>query len=368
MGLGPARGDGAVPLAAARLHAAQAREALRAGADPLERRAAAAAEAKAAALAAAARGMTFRAVAMAYIEANAAAWRSAVHRRQWTNSLRDHAHPLLGDLPVADIGAAEVMAALEPLWRRAPETASRLRGRIEVVLDYARARGWRSGENPARWRGHVAHLLPPRRRLAPVRHHPSVAWQRAGALAAELRAREGIAARAVEFALLTAARSGEVRGARWSEVDLDAGVWTLPPARMKSGKEHRAALCGPALALLRGLLPLRRSADGLVFPGRSGARPLDDTALSRALRRCPTGAGATVHGLRATFRSWCAEATNYPREVAEMALAHVVGDAVERAYQRGDVFEKRRRLMEAWGQHCAQPAQTGRVVALARRA
>jgi Arm DNA-binding domain len=238
MGLGPARGDGAVPLAEARLHAAQAREALRAGADPLERRAAAAAEAKAAALAAA-RGKTFRDAAALFIEANAAAWRSAVHRRQWTNSLRDHAHPLLGDLPVADIGTAEVMAVLEPLWRRAPETASRLRGRIEAVLDYARARGWRSGENPARWRGHVAHMLPPRRRLAPVRRHPSVAWQRAGALAAELRAQEGIAARAVEFALLTASRSGEARGARWSEIDLDAAVWTLPPARMKSGREHR---------------------------------------------------------------------------------------------------------------------------------
>jgi integrase len=256
------------------------------------------------------------------------------------------------------------MAVLEPLWRRAPETASRLRGRIEAVLDFARARGWRSGENPARWRGHVAHMLPPRRRLAPVRHHPSVAWQRVGALAAELRAREGIAARAVEFVLLTAARSGEVLGARWGEVDLDAAVWTVPAGRMKPGREHRVPLSGPALALLRGLLPLRRWPDDLVFPGRSGARPLDDMSLSRALRRCPTGAGATVHGLRATFRSWCAEQTSYPREVAEMALAHVVGDATERAYQRGDVFEKRRRLMEAWGQFCAKPAQTGRVVAL----
>jgi integrase len=184
------------------------------------------------------------------------------------------------------------MAVLEPLWRRAPETASRVRGRIEAVLDYAKARGWRSGENPARWRGHVAHMLPPKRRLAPVRHHPSVAWQRAGALAAELRAQEGIAARAVEFVLLTAARSGEVRGARWGEFDLDAGMWMLPPARMKSGREFRVPLSVPALALLRGLLPLRRSADGLVFPGRSGARALDDTALSRALRRAAPRARA----------------------------------------------------------------------------
>jgi integrase len=272
-------------------------------------------------------------------------------------TLRAYAGPHLGALPVAEVETAHVVAALRPLWHERPETASRLRGRIEAVLDFAAVHGWREGANPARWRGHLDKLFPRRGKVRPVEHHAALPWAEAGAFMAALRAREGLAARALEFAVLTAARSGEVLGARWPEIDLDAAVWTVPKARMKAGREHRVPLAPAAVAVLRDLLPLRTAADALVFPGQRDLRALSINAMTKVLRRMGRGE-LTVHGFRSTFRDWAGEDTRHPREVVEAALAHRVGDKAEQAYARGDLFAKRRRLMEDWAEHCAKsPAE-----------
>jgi integrase len=254
------------------------------------------------------------------------------------------------------------MRVLEPIWHRMPETASRLRGRIESVLDYAAAHGWRSGENPARWRGHLAKLLPPPSRIAKVKHHPALPWQQIGSFMAELRDQEGVAARALEFTILTAARTGEVIGCERPQVDLQAAVWIVPAARMKSGREHRVPLSEAAIAVLDEVAPLWGHRSGAwLFPGGRPEGPLSNMAMIMLLRRMGYG-DLTVHGFRSTFRDWCAEATNYPREVAEAALAHILADKVEAAYRRSDLFEKRRRLMEDWARFCAQPARPAEVV------
>jgi integrase len=251
-----------------------------------------------------------------------------------------HAYPLLGELPVAAIDTGLVMKVIEPLWKGKTETASRVRGRIESILDWAKVRGFREGENPARWRGHLDHLLPARSRVRRVQHF--------------------IGARALEFTILTAARTEQTLGAMWSEIDLGARVWTIPPERMKSGKEHKVPLNIPALALLNSMAAIRHSE--FVFPGtRSG--PIYARAMAMALGR-QARENITVHGFRSTFRDWAAERTTFPREVAEMALAHSVGNAVELAYRRGDMFEKRRKLMDAWADYCGKPATAGDVVAL----
>jgi integrase len=351
MGLGSAKGPGAVSLAEARERAAEARRLVRAGSDPVRER-----REGAAARAARARSRTFAETAELHMDAHAGGWRNAKHRAQWAMTLRAYAGPHLGTLPVSEVETAHVAAALRPIWTVKPETASRLRGRIEAVLDFAIVHGWREGPNPARWRGHLDHLFPRRSKVRPVRHHAALPWREVPGFMARLRASEGVAARALEFAVLTAARTGEVLGACWSEVDLERADWTVPAERMKAGREHRVPLAPAAVELLRALLPLRRAADEpdpLVFPGQRGTRPLSIMAMAMLLRRLGRG-DVTVHGFRSSFRDWAGEETHHAREVVEAALAHRVGDKAEQAYARGDLFLKRRPLMENWAAFCAE--------------
>jgi integrase len=254
---------------------------------------------------------------------------------------------------VDEVTTEDVLAVLRPLWSRTPETASRLRGRIERVLDAAKAKGLRTGENPARWRGHLDVLLPRRRRMTRG-HHAALPFEQLPAFLERLRVRPAVAARALEFTILTAARTGETLGARWSEIDMASGVWTVPAERMKARTEHRVPLTPAALAILKEVRPLLGTAnDGLVFPGQKRGRPLSQMAMVMLMRRMEV-ADYTVHGFRSTFRDWAGDATNFAREVVEAALAHTVGNAVERAYRRSDAFAKRQRLMEAWAGYCAK--------------
>jgi integrase len=345
MGLGSLRD---VPLAKARERAADARQKLADGLDPI-------------AVRDKPKVMTFGEAADALIESMSSSWSSNKHRAQWRMTLAVYCEPLRSK-PVAEIGAEDVLKILQPLWATKPETASRLRGRIERVLGFARARGQRSGENPARWRGHLDALLPKRAKLMRG-HHKAMPFDDLPAFMASLREREGIAPRALEFAILTAARSGEVLGARWDEVNLDAGQWIVPATRMKAGREHRVPLSARAVEILRQMEQARFSE--FVFPGLKRNRPLSVMALDRVLRRMKVD--VTVHGFRSAFRDWAGERTYFPREVAEAALAHLVGDAVERAYRRGDALEKRRLLMEDWARFC-EPKGSGTVVPIGRRA
>ena len=350
MGLGRARGNGKVDLADARQRVRELRDVIRKGVDPLEQRDTAAEAAKAAAQQAAVKAITFKTVAEGYIAVHAAGWRNAKHAAQWTATLVTYVYPHFGDVPVADVGTEHVLAALHPIWKAKPETAGRVRGRIEAVLDYAKAMKWREGENPATWRGHLVKLLPSRSKVAPVVHHAALPWVEIGAFMKLLRAQPGISARALEFAILTAGRSGEVLGATWAEIDLTGKTWTIPASRMKAGREHRVPLSEPAIALLGEMEKLRIS--DYVFPGAAARKPLSGMAMTMALRRMGRGE-ITPHGFRSTFRDWAAEKTSFSNEVAEAALAHVVGDKVEAAYRRGDLFEKRRAMMEDWGRFAA---------------
>ncbi|MGH7160875.1 MAG: tyrosine-type recombinase/integrase [Acetobacteraceae bacterium] len=351
LGLGSERD---VTLAEARRKAAECRRMLAQGLDPLtQRRAERAVE----------KGMTFAEVAERYIAAHETSWRNAKHRQQWRNTLRDYVLPVIGKRSVAEIAVGDVMKIVEPLWSEKPETASRVRGRIEAILDYASARGWRTGDNPARWRGHLAHMLPARDKVARVQHHAALPWREIGGFIERLRKQHGMGAMAAEFAILTAARSGEVRGARWVEIDLANKTWTIPAERMKAGREHRVPLAERALEILHAVAPLRKAADALVFPGQVMRRPLSDVALSQVVKAAG-GQETTVHGFRSTFRDWCAEATAYPREVCEAALAHTNRDKTEAAYFRADLFERRRRLMAEWAEFCARPAIAAEVVAI----
>lgn len=346
MGLGPLSD---VTLQKARAKAARAREMLTEGKDPLsERRAERAVE----------RGMTFKEVAEMFIAAHQPGWRNPKHGDQWRNTLASYAFPIFGDVPVQAVDTGAVMRVLQPIWAEKTETASRLRGRIENVLDYATARDWRAGDNPARWKGHLQRLLPARAKVQKVEHHPALPWQEIGAFMAELRKQEGVAARALAFTILTACRTGEVIGARRGEFAGD--VWTIPGERMKSGREHRVPLSKEAQAILAAIRPVDAAEDNFVFPGAKPARPLSNMAMSAVLERMGR-TDITVHGMRSTFRDWCAEATNFPRELAEMALGHVLKDKVEAAYARGDLLEKRRRLMQAWARYCGNPLKTGEV-------
>ncbi len=362
MGLGSAAGAGHVTLAEAREKAAAALKVVRSGGDPLTERAEKAAQALAAVEACKVARLTFKAVAAVYIAANEAGWRSLKHRAQWTSTLTTYAYPHMGDLPVAEVSTAHVMAVLQPIWHGKPETASRLRGRIETVLDYARAREWRTGENPARWRGHVANMLPSREKVARVQHHAALPWRSAGAFMADLRNREAMAARALEFTILTAARTGEVIGARWLEVDLQTGVWTVPAGRMKAGREHRVPLSAAAKAVVSELAKLQPNVythgEAYIFQGARSGQHLSQMAMLMLLRRMGRG-DLTAHGFRSTFRDWCAEATDYPHEMAEIALAHTVADKVEAAYRRGDMIEKRRGLMDDWAAFCDHKLEHG---------
>jgi integrase len=355
MGLGPAGyGDGEVPLADARELAGELIKQVRAGIDPLAKREADANAVKAAAQLAAVKAITFRQVAEKLMDAREAGLRNAKHRMQWRNTLATYAYPVLGEIPVAEVDTGHVLAVLEPIWRVKAETAARVRGRIESVLDYAKALGWRSAENPARWKGHLSNTLPSRSKVAPVEHHAALPWSEIGAFMAALRGQAGVAAMALEFTILTAARSGETLGARWSEIDLAAKVWTVPGSRMKAGKEHRVPLSDAAVRVLETVSALRTKRDDTeyVFPGAVARRPLSIMAMTMTLRRMKRG-DLTVHGFRSAFRDWAAERTNYPHEVVEMALAHTIGNKVEAAYRRGDLFEKRRTLMNAWAEFCA---------------
>ena len=353
MGLGPTH---TVSLAEARQKALDARKQLINGINPL----AAKKQNQIAAALADAKMMTFDQCAEAYILAHKAEWKNARHGDQWTNTLNTYASPVFGHLPVAEIDTGLVVKCLVPIWESKTETASRVRGRIESVLGWATTSGYRTGENPARWKGHLENLLATISKSSRTKNFPSLPWQRIGAFMSALRAREGISAQAVKFAILTACRSGEVRGARWSEFDTAGKLWTIPAERMKAKREHQVPLSDAALALLESIT---KSDDAdVVFAGTKG-QPLSDMSLTAVIRRMngdekpvwadANGEGVTVHGFRSTFRMWVAETTNYPREVAEHALAHQLPDAVERAYQRGSQLTKRAALMAEWAVYCA---------------
>ena len=363
MGLGRAAGRNAVKLAQARAKARELHAIVREGRDPLGERDAQKAERAADAAKSKAAAVTFDTVADMYVRAHEAAWRDPRHQRQWRSSLSRYVTPIIGDMAVGEVNTGAVMRIIEPLWGEKTETGSQVRGRIECILDYAKARGWREGENPARWRGHLDKLLPQRRKAQRVEHYAALDWREVGAFMARLQQLNTIPALCLEFAILTAARSGEVRGARWDEFDLAHGVWTIPGERMKSGREHRASLSEPAMAVLRQMAKFGSNPADLVFPGARTGSVMSDVTLSLVVRAAG-GAGATVHGFRSTFRDWCAEVTNYPRELAEAALAHVVSNKVEAAYQRGDLLERRRRLMRDWGEFCSREPVAGEVVTL----
>ena len=337
MGLG---GYPDVTLAQARELARVARAKIRAGVDPIEE----ARAARSALIAARMSAVSFSKATEQYLEAHEAGWSNPKHRQQWENTLTTYAGPKIGQMLVRDIELPHVLSVLEPIWREKTETASRLRGRMESVLDWASARGYRSGPNPARWKGHLDKLLPAPGRIAKTDHHRSLPHEDMPAFFAALRQQDGSGARALEFTILTAARSGEARGATWEEFDLTAGKWVIPAGRMKAKKEHRVALSAQAVALLKTQQELRVS--DFVFPSPKEDGMLSDMTLTAVLRRMKVD--AVPHGFRSTFRNWTAETTNCPREIAELALAHTVGSEVERAYMRSDLFEKRRVLMQDW--------------------
>lgn len=290
--------------------------------------------------------MTFAEAAAAFIEAKSHGWKNAKHAQQWGNTLTTYAYPEFGSMPVAAVDTPQILKCLSPIWVSKNETASRLRGRIESVLSWAVASRIRpAGENPARWRGHLDNLLAKPSDVQKVEHHAALPCEDIGAFMIDLRSREGVGARALEFAILTAARSGEVRGAVWSEIDIAAAVWTIPAGRMKMKKEHRIPLSGAALAILKS----QGVGAGLIFPNNK-AKPLSDMTLGAVLKRM--GLDVTAHGFRSTFRDWAGETTDYPREVIEHALAHQLKDKAEAAYARGSLFSKRAHLMEDWARYC----------------
>jgi integrase len=317
----------------------------------------------------AAKALTFKAAASAYVASHRAAWHNAKHAAQWESTLSTYAYPVIGALSVQAVDTALVLKVLEPIWTTKPETASRVRGRIEAVLDWARARGFRQGENPARWRGHLDNLLPARTKVRAVKHHAALPYDDVPAFMATLRQQEGTAARALEFTILTAGRTGETLGATFPEINTAERAWIVPAGRMKARKEHRVPLSDRAVELVE----LARAVPGLsdrhIFPGERRDKSLSNMAMLQLLRRMGRD-DVTVHGFRSSFRDWAAERTNFPNEVVEMALAHTVSRKVEAAYRRGDLFEKRRRLMAEWAAFCAttKPATKGAVVSLKGRA
>jgi integrase len=349
-----------VNLANARRRAQQMREQRLDGLDPL----AAKREKQSAIKLAAAKTMTFRDAATAYVAAHETSWRSEKHRAQWSGSLANYALPVLGDLPVDAIDLALVLRVIEPLWTTKPETASRLRGRVENILDWAAVRGYRQGDNPARWRGHLESLLPAlskakwavRQKQGRAEHFAALPYAELPSFMAALRQHRGGGARALEFLILMGGRTGEILGARWDEIDVANRLWTIPAARMKTGREHRVPLSDAALVIIEAMAQRRAAIaahrrNDFIFPGTRANRPLSDAALIKTLKYMGRS-DLTVHGFRSTFADWAAETTNFPHEVRELALAHKVGSAVEQAYRRGDLFEKRRQLTVAWAAFC----------------
>lgn len=351
MGLGPLALYG---LQEARAKALDARRKRHEGIDPIEARRAERARQRLDA----AKAITFKPCAESYIASHRAGWRNEKHAAQWGATLAAYAYPTIGGLPVQGVDTGLVLKVLEPIWTAKPETASRLRGRLESILDFAKARGYRDGENPARWRGHLDKLLPPRSKVRAIEHHAALPYSELSAFLTALRAQEGIAANALEFLILTAARTGEVIGARWNEIDFLDKTWTVPAARMKARREHRVPLSPRALSILTEMQATREGDDdnAFVFPGRKAGTPLSNMAFLMLLRRMAR-ADLTAHGFRATFKTWASERTSFQNEIVEASLAHVIGGKVEQAYMRGDLFEKRRRLMQQWATYCTA-AQT----------
>ncbi len=356
MGLGSAD---FVSLADARDAADAARKLLTGGVDPIEARK----QARADAAKNSQRLLTFKEAAQAYIKANRSAWKNEKHASQWEATLETYAYPKIGAFGVGAVDTAAVLSVLEPIWQTIPETASRLRGRIEAVLTWATVRGYRVGENPARWRGHLSETLPERSKVAPVKHHAALPVDEVPAFMAALRKQDGMAALALEFAILTAARTGEVLGARWAEIDEKEKVWTVPPERMKSGREHRVPLSTQALAVLARVRQLS-DGKGLIFPNANKRKQLSNMAMLATLKRMKRG-DLTSHGFRSSFRDFAGDHTTIAREVAEAALAHIIGDKAEQAYRRSDALEKRRALMQLWGDHTDKPPPA--VVPIARK-
>lgn len=328
LGLGPYPD---VNLAMARERASEARRLIAMGDDPIAKKQQA-------------KPKTFRDAALELIESKRPGWKNAKHAAQWTATLEAYVFPKIGQVQVAKVETADVIGVLTPIWSKKPETANRVRQRVEAVIDYATALGIRAGDNPARWRGHLDHLLPKPTKVRAVKHHPALPHAEIANFMDDLSQRTGIAARALSFTILTAARSGETRGMTWGEVDLENGLWTIPASRMKAGKEHRVPLSAATIALLG----LRRNDDALVFESEAKpGKPISDMSMTAVLRRMGRD-GITVHGFRSTFRDWAGETTSFPREVIEAALAHGIKDKAEAAYARSDLFEKRRKLMQAW--------------------
>jgi integrase len=347
MGLGPLHTIG---LAEARARAAEARRLLLDRIDPIEHRQ----NSRQQSSMAAARAKSFEACADAYIKAHGASWSNAKHAQQWRATLSTYAYPVFGDLPVAAIDLGLVVQVLEPIWTAKPETATRLRGRIEAILDYAKTRGWRSGDNPARWKGVLENVLPAKGRIVRVKHHAALPWRGLPPFMTRFAGQRGIAAQALAFTILTAVRTGDVIGASWREFDLGQGIWTIPAARVKGRqRDHRVPLSKVALRIVREIASLNGSCEphGFVFPGEQAAKGLSNMALLAVLRRMGRG-DITTHGFRSTFRDWAAEVTDYRHEVVEAALAHVVDDKVVAAYRRTDFFDRRRDLMDDWGRFC----------------
>ena len=343
-------------LAQARARAKEQRALLDKMVDPVDAKRAQ----KDAGKAASAKRMTFAQCVTAYLDAHSDGWRNAKHREQWRSTLETYANPVIGELHVATVDTALVLRVLEPIWKTKTETASRLRGRIENVLDWARVRGFRQDENPARWKGHLDKLLAKPSKVATVSHFPALPYAEIGAFMKALRMQEGVSAAVIELIILTAARSGEVRGAEWSEIDLTSRIWTIPAGRMKANREHRVALSEATIKIVK---RMQKSIVGaFVFPGTKEKKPLSDMSLTAVLRRMKRN-DLTVHGFRSTFRDWCSESTAYPSEMAEMALAHSIGDKTEAAYRRGDLLEKRFRMMADWAKYCDTViAEKGNVV------
>jgi integrase len=331
--------------------------------DPIEHREAAARNAKQAANA----GKSFRECAEAYIASHSAGWSNAKHADQWRNTLATYAHPVIGEVDVGTVTVSHITEILEPIWHTKTETATRVRGRIESVLDWAAVRGFRTGENPARWRGHLDQLFPRRTKVRRVKHHEALPYPRISGFIEKLRRMPGVSSAAVQFVILTGARTGEALGARWTEIDSTERVWTVPESRMKAKREHRVPLSTQALAVLKQIEPLRDDS-GYVFPSplRAGQQ-LSDMSLLVLVKRL-AGKEYTTHGFRSSFRDWAAEQTNFPRDAAEAALAHTIRDKTEAAYRRGDLFEKRRTLMQAWADYCSTAVgKSGTVVPLSAK-
>jgi integrase len=336
-----------VSLAEARNEADRLRKQIAEGTDPVEARK----TQRAASQAEAERVITFEQCAKAYVASHEVGWKNDKHWAQWHSTLKTYVYPVIGRLPVKAVDTSLVMQILEPIWRSKTETASRVRGRIEVILSWAKVRGYRDGENPAQWRGHLDHLLPAKGKVRNVKHHPALPYSEMPTFISRLRTYSSITARALEFLVLTNTRTNETLKATWDEIDLERRLWIIPGPRMKADKEHRVPLSSRAVELLSELAEIRRSE--YVFPGMKLGRPLSQMALLMLLRRMGYEQGTvTAHGFRSTFKDWVSECTNLSMEASEIALSHKVANAVEAAYRRGDMFEKRREMMEAWSAFC----------------